>query len=47
MSFTDAMKQHHDLIIQYSLTYLDKYVRGISRESPFAKHPGVATLLTK
>jgi predicted dienelactone hydrolase len=43
-SWSDLQPTAHDLIVEYSLAFLDKYVRGVSGADPAAKKPGVTEL---
>ena len=46
-AWTDITNQSRAQIEEYSLAFLDKYVRGRSTANPTAKKPGVSTLQVK
>jgi predicted dienelactone hydrolase len=46
-SWSDLQVTAHDLIEEYSLAFLDKYVRGLSSATPSARKPGISDLQEK
>lgn len=45
-AWTDARTEHHDLVIKYSVAFLDKYVRG-RVTAPGVRRPGVSDIRSK
>lgn len=46
-AWTNAMDTHHDIIIRYSLAFLDRYVRGLPWANPTLRLSGVRDLRAK